>query len=90
VVAARGSLDDVPRTEIEGAGGGGLELLADRATRQLIGATAVGPHADSWLGEALLAVQARLAVDLLASVVHAFPTFNQVYDVATQQLLEQL
>jgi pyruvate/2-oxoglutarate dehydrogenase complex dihydrolipoamide dehydrogenase (E3) component len=90
VVAARGSLDDVPRTEIEGAGGGGLELLADRATRQLIGATAVGPHADSWLGEALLAVQARLAVDLLASVVHAFPTFNQVYDVATQRLMEQL
>jgi pyruvate/2-oxoglutarate dehydrogenase complex dihydrolipoamide dehydrogenase (E3) component len=89
-VSARASLNDVPRTEIEGEGGGGLELVVEHATRQLIGATAVGPHADSWLGEALLAVQARLSVDLLASVVRAFPTFNQVYDVATQRLLERL
>lgn len=89
-VSARASLDDVPRTEIEGAGGGALELVADRATRLLIGATAVGPHADAWLGEALLAVQARLTVDTLAAVVHAFPTFNQVYEVAAQALAQRL
>ena len=86
VATASADLDDVPRTEIEGDGDGRLLLVADRAAGVLVGATAVGPHADAWLGEAILAVQARIPLGTLAGVIHAFPTFNQVYDVAVRRL----
>jgi dihydrolipoamide dehydrogenase len=87
VASASADLDDVPRTEIEGDGGGRLLLVADRGAGVLVGATAIGPHADAWLGEAILAVQARIPLATLAGVIHAFPTFNQIYDVAVRRLL---
>jgi len=52
----------------------------------LLGASAIGPHADAWLGEATLAIRAAVPLELLDEVVRAFPTFNEAYTEALTQL----
>ena len=58
------------------AGPAGLRLVCDR-DGTLLGAAAVGPHADSWAGELALAVTAGLDVGLLAEHTRAFPTWSE-------------
>lgn len=56
---------------------GRVSLVADAATGVLLGASCVGPEADSWGAELSLAVKARLDVDLLEDHVRAFPTWSE-------------
>lgn len=66
----------------------GLRLVADRDGR-LLGAAAIGPHADSWAGELALAVTAGLDVTLLAEHVRAFPTWSEAITPAALDLAER-
>ena len=77
-------LAQVARTSTEGSAGGRLVLTA--ADGVLIGAAAIGPHADEWLSEAALAIRARVPLAVLADVVHAFPTFGEAYEPPLREL----
>lgn len=83
-------LGEVARTATEGNKGGRLVLTADRGRGVLIGAAAIGPHADEWLAEAVLAVRAQVPIEVLADVVHAFPTFGEAYEPPMRELLEKI
>jgi pyruvate/2-oxoglutarate dehydrogenase complex dihydrolipoamide dehydrogenase (E3) component len=62
---------------------GRVELVADARTGVLLGASCVGPEADSWGAELALAVRARLDVHLLSEHVRAFPTWSEaIYPAA--------
>jgi pyruvate/2-oxoglutarate dehydrogenase complex dihydrolipoamide dehydrogenase (E3) component len=63
-----------------------LELVADAATGVLIGASAIGPEADSWAGELALAVRLGVTVHELADHVHAFPTWSEAIGAAARDL----
>lgn len=84
VMVAHQDLAETGRAFVEQAARGeegtsatiGLRLVA-AADGTLLGATALGPHADSWAGELALAVTAGLHVALLAEHVRAFPTWSE-------------
>ena len=81
-------LSDLARTSTEGSGFGRLVVVMDRAQGVLLGASAIGPQADAWLGEAALAIRARVPIAVLADLVHGFPTFGEAYDLPYKRLSE--
>ncbi|CAN5738343.1 NAD(P)/FAD-dependent oxidoreductase [soil metagenome] len=89
VITAETDLAETARNTTEGAPGGRLLLVADRDRRVLLGASAVGAHASEWLHEAVLAIRAEVAVEVLTDVVHAFPTFAEAFEVAVRDLANQ-
>ena len=98
VVIVDVDLADVSRAGAEGQGplgpanssGGVLRLIINRDTQLLVGAAAVGPHADAWIGEATLAIRAQVPVDVLADVVRPFPTYAEAFTLGYNRALDQL
>ncbi len=89
VVSAAFDVAQTARAVSEGSTGGCLALVADRRRRILVGASAIGPHADAWIGQALVAIRAEVPVATLLDVVQPFPTFSEAYFPALQDLAAQ-
>jgi dihydrolipoamide dehydrogenase len=70
--------------------GGRLVLTADRSRGVLVGAAAIGPHADEGIGEAALAIHAEIQLSVLAQLVHLFPTYSEAYGRLFQELAGDL
>ncbi len=70
--------------------GGCLVLVADRARRVLVGASAVGPGADSWMGQAALAIHACVPVEVAAGMIQPFPTFGEAFAPPLRELAGRL
>ena len=56
---------------------GHLTIVVDRGTRQLVGAAIAAPDATAALHECVLAMQARVTLDVLAATIHAFPSTSR-------------
>jgi pyruvate/2-oxoglutarate dehydrogenase complex dihydrolipoamide dehydrogenase (E3) component len=86
VVVAATDLQELARSSIDGSPGGRLVLVADRKRGILVGAGAVGTGADDWISEASVAIRGRVPVEVLADVVHPFPSNAQAYEVPLREL----
>ena len=84
LAVARIRLADTTRGRLDLDDLGGLELYA--ADGVLVGAVAVGPDAAAWMAEVTLAIRARIALSVLADVVHAFPTYGEALQAAFREL----
>src|SRR6185503_13366995 len=72
------SLDSVPRTSTyyrDYEHSGFLTLISDG--ERLTGAYALGPEAGEWLGQATLAIRARVPLAVLKDTIQPFPTFSE-------------
>ena len=81
------SLDSVPRMstyyrDYEHAGF--LTVVSDG--ERLTGAYALGPEAGEWLGQATLAIRARVPLAVLKDTIQPFPTFSEIYLHAMQEI----
>jgi pyruvate/2-oxoglutarate dehydrogenase complex dihydrolipoamide dehydrogenase (E3) component len=65
---------------------GHLGVVADRASRTLVGAWAVAPLASEWIHEAVLAIRARVPIDVVLDTVAQFPTYAEGYLLALEEL----
>jgi pyruvate/2-oxoglutarate dehydrogenase complex dihydrolipoamide dehydrogenase (E3) component len=59
---------------------GHITIVVDRVTRQLVGAAMVCPDASAAIHECVLAIKARVPVDLLAETIHAFPSTSRIFN----------
>jgi len=86
LVTSRIELSQVSRNSTDGAMGGVLVLTADIVKGVLVGASAIGPHADEWIAELTLAIRAQVPLNVLCDVIHAFPTFGSAVEQPLREL----
>jgi pyruvate/2-oxoglutarate dehydrogenase complex dihydrolipoamide dehydrogenase (E3) component len=57
---------------------GHVTLTFDRASREMIGAAIACPDASAAIHECVLAIRARVPVEVLADTIHAFPSTSRI------------
>ena len=62
------------------ATGGHVTIVVDRSTRQLVGAAMACPDASAAIHECVLAIRARVPLDVLADTIHAFPSTSRIFN----------
>ena len=60
------------------AKGGHVTIVVDRSSGELVGAAMACPDASAAIHECVLAIKARLPVDVLAETIHAFPSTSRI------------
>lgn len=82
--------EHVDRAVTEGRTQGFTKLAVDRRGR-ILGATIVGPRAGETLGEVVMAIRQGLRTRDLASIIHAYPTWNDgPWNAALADVRDQL
>jgi dihydrolipoamide dehydrogenase len=59
---------------------GHVTIVVDRATGQLVGAAMATPDASAAIHECVVAIKARVPVDVLAETIHAFPSTSRIFN----------
>jgi len=71
---------------------GHVTIVVDRASHELLGAAMAVPDASAAIHECVLAIRARVPMEVLAQTIHAFPStsriFNGLFDEAARMLRE--
>ena len=57
---------------------GHVTIIVDRSSRTLVGAAMACPDASAAIHECVLAIRARVPVDVLADTIHAFPSTSRI------------
>ena len=57
---------------------GHVTIVVDRLSRQLLGAAMATPDASAAIHECVLAIKARVPIDVLADTIHAFPSTSRI------------
>jgi mercuric reductase len=78
------------RGYLDGHREGLLKIVADRKTRKVIGGHMIGERAGEVVHEIALAMYAKLKVDDLASMIHAYPTYSEAVTAAANIALSDV
>ncbi|HSS15386.1 MAG TPA: mercuric reductase [Candidatus Dormibacteraeota bacterium] len=71
-------LEDVDRAVVESEEAGFAKILTIKGSDKILGATIVAPHAGDLLQEFVLAMNAKIGLGRIASMIHAYPTFAEL------------
>ncbi len=69
---------------------GHVTIVVDRATRTLVGCAMACPDASAAIHECVLAIRARVKVDVLADTIHAFPSTSRIFNGLFAEALGEL
>ena len=59
---------------------GHVTIVVDRKSRQLVGAAMACPDASAAIHECVVAIKARITIDVLAETIHAFPSTSRIFN----------
>ncbi len=59
---------------------GHVTIVVDRGTRELVGTALACPDASAAIHEAVLAIKARIPINVLAETIHAFPSTSRIFN----------
>jgi pyruvate/2-oxoglutarate dehydrogenase complex dihydrolipoamide dehydrogenase (E3) component len=71
-------LGDVDRAVVESEEAGFAKILTAKGSDKILGATIVAPHAGDLLHEFVLAMKVGAGLGMIASTIHAYPTFAEL------------
>ncbi|MGB2939362.1 MAG: NAD(P)/FAD-dependent oxidoreductase, partial [Candidatus Dormiibacterota bacterium] len=86
VKVVHGDVANDTRGWIHGKPGGVIKVIADADRRVLVGATLVGPRSGELLNEISLALRTDASLDLLADLIHPFPSFGRIFQYLFHEL----
>lgn len=69
---------------------GHVTIVVDRGARELVGAAIACPDASAAIHECVVAIKARVTVDVLADTIHAFPSTSRIYNGLFADALREL
>jgi pyruvate/2-oxoglutarate dehydrogenase complex dihydrolipoamide dehydrogenase (E3) component len=69
---------------------GHITIVVDRTSRELVGAALACPDASAAIHECVLAIKARVTVDVLAETIHAFPSTSRIFNGLFAEALAEL
>ena len=69
---------------------GHVTIVVDRAARELVGAAIACPDASAAIHECVVAIQARVTIDVLAETIHAFPSTSRIFNALFADALREL
>ena len=69
---------------------GHVTIVVDRATRELVGAAMACPDASAAIHECVVAIRARVTIDVLAETIHAFPSTSRIFNGLFAEALREL
>ncbi len=86
IAAASYQFDDHGKSMVHGKTDGFVKLLADRATGELIGGAAVGPHASELIHEVVVALRYRATAAEFLRIPHYHPTLSEIWTYPAGEL----
>jgi dihydrolipoamide dehydrogenase len=69
---------------------GMIKIVADKATRRIIGVHFLADHADTLIGEAVMMVSAGMTPEQVAEAIHPHPTQTELFGDMARRLLSRL
>ena len=69
---------------------GHITIVVDRKSRELVGAAIACPDASAAIHECVVAIQARVPIDVLADTIHAFPSTSRIFNGLFADALSEL
>ena len=67
-----------------------IKIVADKATRRIVGVHFLADHADTLIGEAVMMVAGDMTLDQVANAIHPHPTQTEMFGEMARRLLARL
>jgi dihydrolipoamide dehydrogenase len=69
---------------------GMIKIVADKASRRIVGVHFLADHADTLIGEAVMMVAGDMTLDQVANAIHPHPTQTEMFGEMARRLLQRL
>ena len=69
---------------------GHVTVVIDRTSRTVVGAAIAAPDASAAIHECVLAIKARVPIDVLADTIHAFPSTSRILNTLFNEAAQRL
>ncbi len=67
-----------------------IKIVADKASRRIVGVHFLADHADTLIGEAVMMVSGNMTLDQVAEAIHPHPTQTELFGDMARRLLSRL